>query len=53
MMESGGGGYGPPVFVFKTNNLSMKERLFLEEKVEKMYLKIKLINYKFEKKGEF
>lgn len=40
-------------FVFKTNNLSMKERLFLEEKVEKMYLKIKLINYKFEKKGEF
>ena len=40
-------------FVFKANNLSMKERLFLEERVEKMYLKIKLINYKFEKEGEF
>ncbi len=40
-------------FVFKANNLSMKERLFLEEKVEKMYLNIKLINYKLEKEGEF
>ena len=40
-------------FVFKANNLSMKERLFLEEKVEKMYLNIKLINYEFEKEGEF